>query len=166
MKSGNYWVSRQRYWYQGESAVELAVGGLDYSGCDALYTEDKEMKRLEGGYEDPREAARAALELQKLWQGKTEEKIGLSYGYNLDMIEGEVDKEEEAANILLQWAKAEYERLPKCDRCGEIVVESYTIYEMEEEFCSERCAEFAWEEWERTWEKEVEMMKEGEENEW
>jgi len=31
-----YYVSRQRYYYCGQDVVEIAEGGLDYSGADML----------------------------------------------------------------------------------------------------------------------------------
>lgn len=147
---GQYQVSRQHYYYQRQLAVELAVGGIDATGCDMLHTEDKEWKKLEGGYDDPVEAAEAAIKLHGLWSAVSSEPVGIAYGYNLDQIEGEVSEQdyEEVYEKLREWAREEKEGLAKCEWCGDIIVEEYTVYDYEDVvFCSERCAERYAEEW-------------------
>jgi len=155
MKQNTYYVSRQHYYYSGALAVEIAAGGIDYAGCDMLVS----MSRLETSYDDPREAVRAAIALQALWQGKEDDHVWLAYGHNLDMFEGSqtladegyadggcaysddelvIINRQEAAD----WAETEYTELPKCDRCGDLRIEAYHIYDDPDAgvFCSEYCA--------------------------
>ncbi|MDO8490838.1 MAG: hypothetical protein Q7T04_02340 [Dehalococcoidia bacterium] len=47
---------------------------------------------------------------------------------------------------LLAWADKIFEKLPKCDRCGDLLPEHYyTVQELYgDKFCSEYCAERAY----------------------
>ena len=171
-----YYVSRQHYYYSGDCAVEIAAGGLDYSGCDMLVSK----YRGEGEeYSDPREAVKSAVEILKLWQADNpDDVIGIAYGHNLDMIEPEAipsdgfaDGGEEYTPEELQimydtqleeviqsariWAEKEYQSLLKCDRCGEVIENPQHYYYLEEydylgeKFCSDSCADSAYEFYQR-----------------
>ena len=168
----SYYVSRQKYYYSGQSVIEIASGGIDSSGCDMLSTaKDSPMRRFEGDYANPIEAVDAAIGLQKLWHGCDIDSLKwgdsvkwLCYGCNLDIIEGSGDIPEDGLNdggeeytlqelIIMnrkdakEWAQKEFEQLPKCARCGDIMSgETWQlpdVYE-EEEFCSENCANNAY----------------------
>jgi len=156
MKHNGYYVSRQHYYYSGALAVEIAAGGIDYAGCDMLVS----MSRLETSYDDPREAVKAAIEIQSLWQGKEHDRVWIAYGHNLDMIEGSQTLADEGysdggcaysdAELVLinrqealAWAEKEYAELPKCDRCGDLLIETWHICDDPDigDFCSEYCAD-------------------------
>jgi len=158
-----YQVTCQHYYYSGLYAVEIAKGGIDYSGCDMLILSDKSLMRLTGSFDDPREAVNSAIKLQELWQkSKSNDVIWLSYGCNLDMIEGaccinddgyadggEAYSKDEMIAInqteATEWAEKEYQSLEKCSRCQEILPEDYyTLPDFDcfdEKFCSEYCAD-------------------------
>ena len=145
----NVWyVSRQHYYYSGEYVVEIAFGGIDYSGADMLANGYNE----EGEYVDPREAVEAAIAIRKQWkrdQPKPKLKIGIAMGSTGGMgleLEGGATVAELRAH-----AKKAYESVPKCDKCGEIIEgDPVTLCDYpDEDYCSENCADRAWEEIER-----------------
>ena len=135
-----YYVSRQNYYYSGQLAVEIAAGGIEYSGCDMLAGDWDG----EGHYDDPRQAATAALELLADWRKRQPEAdIRLAFGHNLDLIEGSADATDDGQE-LLAWAQEEYDQIPKCDRCGGIITgpDWYLIdFSDEARYCSEACAD-------------------------
>jgi len=60
-----YAVTRQSYWPEGQLAVEVAGGGLDYCNPDAL------VGKYPGEFEeflDPREAVKTAIEICREWR--------------------------------------------------------------------------------------------------
>lgn len=117
--------------------VEIAYPGIDYAGSDMLATNYPG----EGEYDDPREALLAAIEVRKTLQADhPDEEIEIAFGH-FDMVEGEPqDMEELKAEI-----EKHYESLPKCDHCGNIIEDKYTIIGDPDfgQFCSEFCAEEA-----------------------
>lgn len=133
-----YFVSRQCYWPDGENVVEIAMGGLDYSNADMLvskYAGEGEE------YYDPREAVEAALEIAKQWKSDCPDKeigvaSGCTMGYTMPF---EPSEEKE----LKEWAEKQYEGLPKCDRCGDLIEgDGYVLFdEPDWKFCREYCAE-------------------------
>ena len=133
-----YYVFRQHYYYSGELAVEVAAGGLDCAGCDMLAGQ----YGFEGLYTDPREAARAALNLLDEWQKrKPQAEIKLAFGYHLDLIEPDATQSREA---LLHWAEAEYANLPKCEQRGALIGDEAWCSPFDDlRYCSERCVERA-----------------------
>ena len=141
-----YFVSRQIYWMEGQHAVEVSAGGTDYCGPDALVAKfPGEMQE----YASPSEAMKVAVEIRAAWaKEQPDETIYLTYGHNLDMCGPDMDEDspcnpEEA----LDWAKREEDRLPKCDRCGDLLGdEKYQLTDLEERFCSENCANRYYEE--------------------
>ena len=148
-----YYVSRQHYYYSNIYVVEVAAGGIDSAGCDMLATNHPTMRRLEGEYNNPIDAVNNAIKLVHLWRkvirfdapnGKAPYSVsGLVVGSNLDMIEGETTLFAEAR----EWANKEYESLPKCAYCNEILPpknQRYYLPEFQidnEEYCSENCAD-------------------------
>lgn len=155
-----WFVSRQMYWGvdpEDANVVEIAAGGRDYANPDMLCAKyDGEGKE----YEDPREAAEAALEIAKLWRRDAPDNIisvayGSTGGFTLpfeperddtyfDAEKGVevIDEEHTAEKKLRQWAEETYDKLPKCDLCGKLLPEEYFIDESGEfKFCREYCAE-------------------------
>jgi len=61
-----YYVSRQNYYYSQLLIVEIAAGGLDYSGADMLVAEYKNLGEGEE-YIDPRKAVEAAIAIARAW---------------------------------------------------------------------------------------------------
>ena len=64
-KNTGYVVTRQNYYYSGLKVVEIASGGIDGSGPDAL------CQKYAGEftvYADPREAAQTAIEIARQWR--------------------------------------------------------------------------------------------------
>ena len=114
-----YYVSRQCYWPDGDLVVEIAGGGLDYANADMLTTlwpasgEGQE-------YDDPRAALQAAIQVRHLWQMVEPDEtvrieVGFTGGYTMPFCEYPNDE------YLVEWAKQEYDSLPKCDRCGDLL---------------------------------------------
>ena len=150
-----YYVSRQCQWMTGNHVVEIAAGGLDYSGPDKLCDN---YGALGEGLEtnDPREAVKAAIAVRDAWNkdlkaAYTAGECGLSdpischieAGYNLDMI---TPTEEPTDEQLHEWAQKEWDDTPKCANCNAAVELPYHIPELGEDtqFCSERCADQYW----------------------
>ena len=115
----------------------LFRSGLDYCNPDAL------CKKYEGEFEtftDPREAVRTAIAICKAWRrdGKRSARVavGATSGYTMPF-------EPTTFNQVLAWADGEYNQLPKCAQCGELMgKERYGNHELGEfECCSENCAE-------------------------
>lgn len=135
-------VTRQHRWHDGEYTVEISEGGIDYSGPDAL------CKKYPGEFEefsDPREAVEAALRIAKEWR-KVEKRVKMVMGANLDMCVGDPVAISVAERSFKKVAKKLWEAAPKCDRCGEILPErAFKMVDFDGEFCSENCAERAWE---------------------
>lgn len=143
-----YYVTRQSNFYDsGAYSVEIA-GGLDNVSPGAL------AQTLNGDFSessDPREAVEDAIRLRKEWI-----KRGIN---NPDyMTDGTIPFTLTAASSvglyptvedgltaagLRRWAKAMYDRAPKCDKCGD-VCESADNYRdvFSEPFtaCSDSCA--------------------------
>lgn len=134
----NIWfITRQSYWPEGTKVVEIALGGRDYSNPDAL------CKKYEGEFEefdDPREAARVAIGICKAWRrdGAKSAKVavGFTAGFTMPF-------EPSTFKDILTWGEGQYEALPKCAQCGELLGEErYGSWELQEfDCCSERCAE-------------------------
>jgi len=141
-------VTRQVNTYTGDQVVEISDGSLDYSNPGAL------CKRYPGefdSFDDPREAVETAIKIAKAWQAdKPEETILIASGGTggcTMFFEGEPLTDETFEGLQEQAEKA-WEELPKCSRCGEVMgKEKWTHPDMfsEEEYCSENCADLAWE---------------------
>ena len=133
-----YVVTRQAYWPDGNLVVEIAEGGIDYCNPDAL------VQKYEGEFEefyDPREAATCALKILKLWEkDNPKARIGIAHGNTggMTMPFEPVSKDE-----LYEWALQEYENLPECDGCGEVIGnDAHGLNDYPEfKFCSDSCAQ-------------------------
>jgi hypothetical protein len=146
-----YTVTRQSQWSTGEDVVEISFGGLDYTNPDALSAE------YAGEFEefvDPREAAKTALEIAKQWQADVKKagkktKIGVAYGSTGGMT---MPFSPQGRKEILAWANEEYEGLPKCAHCNEPLPDKAKRFTLSdpydgfgEEYCSENCADQAYE---------------------
>lgn len=141
-----YFVSRQCYWPEGTLIVEVAAGGLDYSGADMLTPKYRSLGESEE-YNDPREAVDAAIKVRDAWKNdKPDEEIHLGYGHTGGFgLQFEPSEDDEA----IAWAEKAYEKLPKCDHCGDVLgkhtyTNEYSLV-FETKFCSENCAEMNYE---------------------
>jgi len=77
-----YFVSRQNYYYSAIKCVEIAVGGLNYAGCDMLcYRYSGEGEE----YENPIEAVEAAIKIAKHWVRDCHERIDVCAGHSQGM---------------------------------------------------------------------------------
>jgi hypothetical protein len=140
------YVTRQSNYYDsGAYSVELA-SELNVSGPGALVS--KYAGEFEE-YDDPREAADVAIRIRKEWQKEE----GLDYStwppqgvipFTLqmnDMVYATVNDGLTAAG-LRRWANEQYDKLPKCDRCGSIGATTWRDGWGEEVLaCGEFCAE-------------------------
>lgn len=143
----NEWfVSRQSYWGvdpEDQYCVEIAFGGLDYANSDMLaskYVGEGET------FSDPREAVKAAMSVRDAWQAdRPDITIRIDYGCTggdtMPFLDNPSDDE------LKQWAESKWEALPKCERCGEVLGRTTYTHMLNhdgDQFCSEYCAEEAY----------------------
>lgn len=135
-----YTVTRQHYWHNGEYTVELSIGGFDCAGPDMLaqkYPGEGET------YLNPIEVVNAAVEICQHWQKDTpDEKIYITHGCNLDICCADLNKPtKKFITALKKWAKKEYDSLPKCDQCGDLLPNETwsTEFEPDLKFCREYC---------------------------
>lgn len=141
----SYMVSRQSNWYDdGAYSVEIATQP-EFAGPGALarcYHEDFSE------YEDPREAAEAAIRLAGRWRTLA---VGGLLPFRCFTIAGNsmvyaTVNDAMSAPELREWAGRVFERLAKCVQCGGLIAGDawYPVECMgEEEFgcCSESCAD-------------------------
>ena len=142
-----YVVTRQAYYYQRGLWVEVAAGGLDYSGPDMLVEGYKHLGEGQE-YTDPREAVEAAIAIAKAWRKDEHKLVHLtSKGEAWGALGGE--GEAVSARQLQRWAEKEYEHLDKCAQCGEVLAKHgrYRLidYDSDGEFCSESCCDKVYE---------------------
>ncbi len=165
-----YFVSRQHYWgVEDPLVVEIAVGGLDYANPDMLSDPNNIYGPLGDMLEtnDPREALEAAVRIRDKWQQllDIEQSVsmprrhqprevvrieaGFTHGCTIPFEEHPTDDE------LRQWAEEEWEATPKCAywHCDEPLPErerdQYMLmfpFDSEDRYCSECCADEAWQE--------------------
>src|SRR3990172_8947087 len=113
-----WFVSRQRYWPDGENVVEIAYGGQDYANPDMLSPIfDGECEE----YFDPREAVERAIKIAGFWkESEPMLEIGIARGYTGGMTMPFTPSDIDSLKI---WAQETYESLPHCCGCGEILKE-------------------------------------------
>lgn len=140
-----WFVSRQDYWgEENPLAVEIATGGLDYANADMLGVAYARLGEGEE-YEDPREAAAAAVGVAVAWRRDTGRsadeitvRIGFTGGSSMPFEEG-TDTE------AIAWGAKTYEGLPKCPECGELMKERWVPTDFavddDEACCSQFCCE-------------------------
>tara|TARA_Y100000034_G_C6819927_1_gene369151 strand:- start:631 stop:1089 length:459 start_codon:yes stop_codon:yes gene_type:complete len=138
-----YTVTRQMYWPDGQHVVEVQGAGRDGIGSDML-VEHYPGESMDG-YADPREAAAMAVKVLLAWRADgTDASIdyGNTWGGSLPLTE------ETTAMEVLEWAQREYDELPKCDRCGELITDDpWHIIDFADDaqYCGENCADLAYE---------------------
>lgn len=135
-----YYVSRQRYFPDGNPVVEIAAGGLDYANPDMLGTK---WARLGEGreYADPREAVAAAIAICDAWKAAGESDAEVAFGATGGFT---MPFDPSPYADALAWADQAYEKLPKCAQCGDLFTgrERYGCHDFGEyDCCSEYCAE-------------------------
>ena len=136
-----YFVSRQHYYYSGDLVVEIAGGGLDYSGADMLTPRYRNLG--EGGeYTNPVEAGEVAITICEQWRRDCpEEEINVVAGFSHGFT-AEFEPSDFAA--IREEMKAALEEMPKCDYCGGVIYEGEgwrLVDEPDLEFCSRYCTE-------------------------
>lgn len=135
-----YFVSRQQYWSEEDShIVEIASGGLDYANADMLVAKYGHLG--EGReYTDPREAAKAAIEIQAAWKRDSGLDVAIGAGFTGGF---SMPFDPQSPEEIEAWAEKAYEKLPKCAHCGELMgKDKYGDPSIGEyDCCSEYCAE-------------------------
>lgn len=129
-----YYVSRQVSWPDGIRYVEIETGGLDMASPGQVGAGEE--------FDDPREAAEEAIRQREAWSNLIHERVPVAIGTTMgDLAVHSPDHmtEEEIRG----WAAEIFEKLPKCDRCGELITERYRLVDDPGlgDFCSEYCAE-------------------------
>ncbi len=140
-------VTRQHYYYDGGYVVEVAQGGVDYSGSDALCRKYKGEFDVYTGMEA---AVEAAISIAQQWKKDCpNEEIsiaaGCNHGYSMEF-EGKV-LTDEVFEELRSRARSFDAKLPRCPVCSELIEEEWTVPELDyldEKFCSGECAERAY----------------------
>jgi hypothetical protein len=119
-----YFVSRQcNYYDEGAYSVEIALA-LDVSGPGALVA--KYSGELEE-YDDPREAASAAIGIAGAWrkdlaqEDKADELPAECFTVAGNALVYPTVADAFTADELTAWAQERYERLPRCEVCGDVV---------------------------------------------
>ncbi len=142
-KKSGVFVSRQHYYYGGNKVVEVELNGLDYAGPDMLVNGEYPGECKE--YDDPREAINVAIAIRDAWRkdmpGETID-IALGSTQGMGM---EIEATEKTDEELREWAQKRWDALPKCDRCGELIVEKWGVVDEPDcgDFCSENCVQHA-----------------------
>jgi len=134
-----FYVSRQVVWPDGNRVVEVVSPGMDHAGPDMLVDH---FKSLGEGKEfaDPREALEAALAVRDAWQAKSTAEDEDTVQVNFMGHDEETDEELHAI------AETMFEKMPKCDNCGDPLGrerDQYKNRETGEKYCSENCAQAA-----------------------
>lgn len=131
-----YYVTRQSYWHEeGAHAVELCEApSFDYVSPGMLAGD----MTGEGEYDDPREAARAAVDLA----GELGWPVLLVSGPALQVVYPSIDDADDPADVLA-WAEHRYSELPKCERCEGLGAVQWTNYKSGDQVlaCGEYCAD-------------------------
>lgn len=139
-----YTVTRQAQ-FMGELEVEISAGGFDYVNPDMLSPKyDGEGET----FTDPIDAVDAAISIFNAWRADAPgADIYIGYG---DTMGYTIPFEASSVPEIKEWAQKEYDTLPKCDRCGEILPDDRDVWQLidieDMRFCSENCADNAWNE--------------------
>lgn len=141
-----WFVSRQDYWgEENPLAVEIAAGGLDYANADML-TVAYQFLGEGREYDDPREAAVAAVAVAEAWRrdsGRAADEITVRVGYTGGM---SMPFDEGTDDEALAWAERTHAGLPKCPHCGDLMGTQRWVpcdfpVDDDEACCSESCCE-------------------------
>jgi hypothetical protein len=135
----SFYVTRQALCYHDKLTVEIAGPTIDQASPGMLvsaYPEEDET------FEDPREAAEAAISILKQWRSATPNARNKIAGITLSFSDLCYPSEYDAMTIpqTRAWGKATFEKLPKCDHCGGLFVWSTNEWSGER-FCREYCAD-------------------------
>lgn len=152
-------VTRQCHWPDGKNVVEISHGTLDYANPDALAQKYKgELQE----YHDPREAVTVAIQIAQQWKRDYPGlSIHIDHGATCGFTMPFDGMPMGAATYshLGKWAKLLFEKLPKCEQCGEpLGKERWKSDQYDDEYncCSEYCAEKKYE-WEQKEQQKFEM---------
>lgn len=160
-------VTRQTNYYDnGAFSVEIAAE-LDFAGPGALV---RKFPQDFAESDDPREIAELAIKLRKnwtahlrSWEASTGEERREYIPFTLSMNGFAYATVEDGLTAagLRRWAKAKYEKMPKCEYCGDIPAAEYTNYELDDQVtaCSEYHAD-------RLFEQNYVSMEDYGEEEW
>lgn len=134
-----YFVSRQRYWPDGDLFVEIAAGGLDYANPDMLVSKYPGEGQE---YLNPKEAVEAAIAIRDAWKKDSDEEINIGYGFTGGHT---MPFSQSTDDELINWAERRYNTLPKCAECDGILGKETFTHDfadyLDEKFCSQYCAE-------------------------
>ncbi len=154
-ESGKYFVSRQNYIFSpaNERTVEITVGGAEHAGPDMLATSFADLGESHV-FHDPRDALRAARHIALAWVAVDDEIEVSVYvwkpwktlnheGKSCIHIQNPGPDVRRTGKQLDEWAKAEYEKLVKCDQCRKIIDgDPFVLFDADDVFfCSPACAE-------------------------
>lgn len=132
-----YYVSRQRYWPEGNLMVEIAMGGLDMANPDMMITKFSSLGEGKE-YRDPIKAVEAGIRILNAWrEANPEEEINIGYGFTAG---NTIPFEPSTIEELEAWAQKKYDEAPKCMCCGELEELNFT-HDLGGDFCSQYCAE-------------------------
>ncbi|MFQ6027694.1 MAG: hypothetical protein ACE5Q6_09400 [Dehalococcoidia bacterium] len=142
-----YTVTRQLQWPDGLEVVEVSEGDINYVNPDMLgpkYPGEGET------YANPKDAAAAAIEICRKWRQDGHQRARVAYGATLGMT---MPFSPCTFQELRQWAEWRYQQLvdslPGCDSCGETIWDPDNCWYVPElygeKFCSQKCAEEAYE---------------------
>lgn len=133
----HYSVSVQAPWCFEQGHIEIAVGGIDAvsPGLTVMVLEDTT---------DPVEAAEAAIVASK------ERNLPIDYASIMTYSDGDPNFDYDAVMVR---AKEAQKQCIRCDYCGEIVNQTYTLDD--DVFCGDLCYE-NWEEFNRAYNEEEE----------
>lgn len=135
-----YYVSRQRYFgvsEEDETIVEIVRGGANYANpgqLDSIWPSLGEGKE----FKDPREAVEAGIAICEAWKKfcpHAQVAFGSTGGCTLPL-------EPQSYDNLIKLAEEEYNKLPKCGECGDLIDKDLFSHDfcLDEKFCSSRCA--------------------------
>lgn len=139
-----FYVTRQRSWPDGTLYVEVESGGADSSSPGMLVAKyPGEMRE----YDNPQDAAKAAIEIRRLWQAdEPDESILIAMGTTGGGLVVQ-DPADYSDRHVMEWADRALDDMEQCPHCGERVEELEWANPNSEwsgdKFCSERCAERA-----------------------
>ena len=144
-------VTRQNYSSMGEDAlvVEVCFAAKPQYDISDYPNPGAYVKKYAGEFEtfdDPRDAARAAVKIRRAWAKDCGKTVTIRHGFTGGMTMP-FDAPEVGNGVIeiLKWAAEKAQQLPKCFSCGSILgKERYHTpeYDAEEhEFCSPVCVD-------------------------
>jgi hypothetical protein len=133
-----YVVTRQKYWPDGDEAVEVS-SEFDYVSPDAL-TPKFADEMVE--FDLPSEAVETALSIAEQWSAELNKNVPLTLASRRYQTSAD---DAVAADELQRWAQRLESEMPACENCGGLMPDArqrwYHVEYDEIEFCSENCAD-------------------------